>query len=84
MRISRSSLYLPILGILVATAVIAMEPVEEVRRAIVVEDEVIQQVLTPELEALPRVLPEKVQTTYTRCEVPGSVRCVRCRGACGV
>ena len=56
-----------------ATAVFAVEPTEEVRRAIVVEDEVIQQVLTPELEALPRVLPEKVQMTYTRCEVPGSV-----------
>jgi peptidoglycan/xylan/chitin deacetylase (PgdA/CDA1 family) len=73
MRFSRSSLYLPILGILVATAVFAVEPTEEVRRAIVVEDEVVQQVLTPELEALPRVLPEKVQMTYTRCEVPGSV-----------
>ena len=73
MRFSHSSLYLPILGILVATAVFAVEPTEEVRRAIVVEDEVVQQVLTPELEALPRVLPEKVQMTYTRCEVPGSV-----------
>lgn len=56
-----------------ATAVFAVEPTEEVRRAIVVQDEVVQQVLTPELEALPRVLPEKVQMTYTRCEVPGSV-----------
>ena len=73
MRFSRSSLYLPILGTLVATAVFAVEPTEEVRRAIVVQDEVVQQVLTPELEALPRVLPEKVQMTYTRCEVPGSV-----------
>lgn len=38
-----------------------------------VEEEVIAQVLPPELESLPRVLPEKVQVTYTRCQVPGSV-----------
>lgn len=70
---SHSPLYLLICAFLAEIAVCAVEPAEEVRRAIVVEEDVTEQVLTPELEALPRVLPEKVQTTYTRCEVPGAV-----------
>ncbi len=50
------------------------EPEIEIRRAIVVdEDEVTAQVLPPEIEALPRALPEGVKTTFTRCEVAGPV-----------
>ena len=47
----------------------AQEPEIEIRRAIVVEAEVTPQTLAPEIAALPRTLPEKRQTTYTRCEV---------------
>ncbi len=47
----------------------AQEPEVEIRRAIVVENEFMPQVLAPEIAALPRTLPEGVQTTYTRCQV---------------
>jgi peptidoglycan/xylan/chitin deacetylase (PgdA/CDA1 family) len=52
---------------------LGVEPEFEIRRAIPIELDVVPQFLTPELEALPRILPEKVQTTYTRCQVPGNV-----------
>lgn len=52
---------------------LGVEPEIEVRRAIPIEMEVTPQFLTPELEALPHTLPENVQTTYTRCQVPGNV-----------
>jgi peptidoglycan/xylan/chitin deacetylase (PgdA/CDA1 family) len=73
MRFSDHSWVLPVCALFAAGALFAAEPEEEVRRAIVVEDEVVPQVLPPELESLPRVLPEKVGVTYTRCEVPGPV-----------
>lgn len=73
MRFPDYSFILPCFGFALVISATAQEPVEEVRRAIMVEEEVIAQVLPPELESLPRVLPEKVQVTYTRCQVPGSV-----------
>ncbi len=52
----------------------AQEPEVEIRRAIVVEEDVvIPQALPPQIAALPRTLPEKTHITYTRCEVPGPV-----------
>lgn len=54
----------------------AQEPEVEIRRAIVVESEVTPQVLSPEIAALPRTLPEGVQVTYTRCQVPGLVAAI--------
>lgn len=60
--------------LLLATVLaLGVEPEIEIRRAIPIEMEVTPQFLPPELEALPLTLPETVQTTYTRCQVPGNV-----------
>jgi peptidoglycan/xylan/chitin deacetylase (PgdA/CDA1 family) len=68
-----SILFLPLLVSTLSLSAQSLEPEIEVRKAIPIEMEVVPQFLPMELDSLPHTLPETVQTTYTRCQVPGNV-----------